>query len=157
MGAPPLRYLSAADVVAAMPPVEDRIALARRTMIALVDSAELPPKIGVHPRQPAAHTAAMPALLRESEQSGVADLLGVKWVTAFPGNRAPGIASRKCAGRAQRRHDRSARGNPRWRADYRAAHRRRHRRGAPRVVAQTARREAPQDVKVALMGAGVRE
>lgn len=91
MGAQPLRYLSAADVLAAMPPVEDRIALARRTMVALVDAAELPPKIGVHPRQPAAHTAAMPALLRGPNPSGAADLLGVKWVTAFPGNRASGI------------------------------------------------------------------
>jgi ornithine cyclodeaminase/alanine dehydrogenase-like protein (mu-crystallin family) len=60
-------------------------------MIALVDAAELPPKIGVHPRRPAAHTAAMPALLRESDPSGVADLLGLKWVTAFPGNRASGV------------------------------------------------------------------
>ena len=31
-------------------------------MIALVDDAELPPKFGVHPRQAASHTAAMPAL-----------------------------------------------------------------------------------------------
>ncbi|HEY7023829.1 MAG TPA: NAD(P)-binding domain-containing protein [Candidatus Limnocylindrales bacterium] len=91
MGAQPLRYLSAADVVAAMPPVEDRIALAHRSMVALVESAELPPKIGVRPRQPASHTAAMPALLRESDPSGARDLLGVKWVTAFPGNRARGL------------------------------------------------------------------
>ena len=91
MGAQPLRYLSAADVIAAMPPVEERIALARRTLVALIDAAELPPKIGVHPRQPASHTAAMPALLREPDPSGAADLLGVKWVTAFPGNRAAGL------------------------------------------------------------------
>jgi len=91
MGVQPLRYLSAADVIAAMPAPEERFALARRTMVALVDSAELPPKIGVHPRQPASHTAAMPALLRETDPSGAADLLGVKWVTAFPGNRAAGV------------------------------------------------------------------
>lgn len=90
MGAQPLRYLSAADVNAAMPAIEERITLARRSLVALVDSAELPPKLGVHPRQPAAHSAAMPALLREADQSGRQDLLGVKWVTAFPGNRAAG-------------------------------------------------------------------
>ena len=61
---PPLRYLSADDVRAAMPPVLRRIELARKTMIALVEDAELPPKFGVHPRAEASHTAAMPALLR---------------------------------------------------------------------------------------------
>ncbi len=93
MSVRPLRYLSAADVMAAMPPVDERIELARRTMVALVGDADLPPKLGVHPRQPAAHTAAMPALLRGADPSGADDLLGVKWVTAFPGNRALGIAA----------------------------------------------------------------
>ncbi len=91
MGAPPLRYLSFADVLAAMPPVDERIELARRTMLALVDRAELPPKLGVHPRQPDSHTGAMPALLRGRSASGADDLLGIKWVTAFPGNRAAGM------------------------------------------------------------------
>lgn len=88
---PPLRYLSAEDVRAAMPPVEQRLDLARRTLIALVADAELPPKLGVHPRQPAAHVAAMPALLRGADASGARDLMGVKWVTAFPENGARGI------------------------------------------------------------------
>ena len=88
---PPLRYLSAADVRAAMPPVEERFDLARRTLVALVADAELPPKLGVHPRQLAAHVAAMPALLRGPDASGAHDLMGVKWVTAFPENRARGI------------------------------------------------------------------
>ncbi|MEP7360556.1 MAG: NAD(P)-binding domain-containing protein [Chloroflexota bacterium] len=88
---PPLRYLSAEDVRAAMPAVEERLDLARRTMIALVADSELPPKLGVHPRQTAAHTAAMPALLRGPAESGADDLMGVKWVTAFPENRARGI------------------------------------------------------------------
>jgi ornithine cyclodeaminase/alanine dehydrogenase-like protein (mu-crystallin family) len=91
MAAAPLRYLSAADVRAAMPSVAERLNLARRTMIALVADAELPPKLGVHPRQTASHTAAMPALLRGAASSGQDDLLGVKWVTAFPDNRARGI------------------------------------------------------------------
>ena len=60
----PLLYLDADDVRAAMPPVRERLDLARRTMIALVADAELPPKLGVHPRPKASHTAAMPALLR---------------------------------------------------------------------------------------------
>ena len=47
---PPLRYLSAADVVAAMPDLDERLRLAERTLTALVADAELPPKIGVHPR-----------------------------------------------------------------------------------------------------------
>ena len=70
-----------------MPPVLERIELARRTMIALVEDAEVPPKFGVHPRPASAHTAAMPALLRGAEPSGKNDLLGMKWVAAFPTNR----------------------------------------------------------------------
>jgi ornithine cyclodeaminase/alanine dehydrogenase-like protein (mu-crystallin family) len=88
---PPLRYLSAADVQAAMPPVEERLTLALRTMTALVANAELPPKIGVHPRQAESHSAAMPALLRGAAASGEDDLFGVKWVTAFAGNRSIGL------------------------------------------------------------------
>ena len=88
---PPLRYLSADDVRAATPPLEERLELARRTLVALVADADLPPKLGVHPREPAAHVAAMPALLRGANASGAADLMGVKWVTAFPENRARGL------------------------------------------------------------------
>ncbi len=93
MNAMPLLYLSAADVIGAMPTVEEGIELARRTMVALVDSAELPPKLDVHPRQRSSHTAAMPALLRGADPSGAADLLGVKWVAAFPGNRDLGLSA----------------------------------------------------------------
>jgi ornithine cyclodeaminase/alanine dehydrogenase-like protein (mu-crystallin family) len=93
MGAAPLRYLSASDVRAAMPSVEERLALARRTLVALVADAELPPKLGVHPREPDSLTGAMPALLRGSSATGEQDLLGVKWVTGFPGNRARRIAA----------------------------------------------------------------
>src|SRR4051794_16831071 len=91
MGSAPLRYLSADDVRAAMPSVEERIALARQTMVALVEDAELPPKIGVHPRETASLTGAMPALLRGASERGEQDLLGIKWVTGFPGNRARGM------------------------------------------------------------------
>ena len=60
----PLRYLSAADVAAAMPPLTERLALAEKTLRALGHDAELPAKIGVHPRQPGSLAHAMPALLR---------------------------------------------------------------------------------------------
>lgn len=86
---PPLpRYLSAADVTAAMPPVGERLELAERAMTALVADAELPPKIGVHPRPAGSFAHAMPAVLRDP--AGV-DLLGIKWVAGFPANRATGL------------------------------------------------------------------
>ena len=84
---PPLRYLTAADVRAAMPPLAERLRLAERTLTALVDDAELPPKIGVHPRQDGSFAHAMPAYLRGHEPSGADDLLGVKWIAGFPENR----------------------------------------------------------------------
>jgi ornithine cyclodeaminase/alanine dehydrogenase-like protein (mu-crystallin family) len=87
-----LLYLSASDVEAAMPPVAERIALAERTMIALVADAELPPKIGLHPRPPGSFAHAMPASLRPSDRDDAgADLLGIKWVAGFPANRATGL------------------------------------------------------------------
>ncbi|MFL5684787.1 MAG: hypothetical protein ACJ77D_01910 [Chloroflexota bacterium] len=88
----PILYLSADDVTAAMPPVAERLELAERTMTALVADAELPPKIGVHPRPAGSFAHAMPASLRSSAASPESgDLLGIKWVTGFPENRAKGI------------------------------------------------------------------
>ncbi len=87
-----LRYLSAADVQAAMPSVAERLALAERTMTALVADAELPPKIGVHPRPAGSFAHAMPAALRPvSALNGDADLLGIKWVAGFPDNAKRGL------------------------------------------------------------------
>lgn len=89
-----LRYLTAADVMAAMPPLEERLRLAERTMTALADgSAELPPKIGVHPRPDGSFAHAMPAYLRDADRSGAGDLLGIKWIAGFPDNRATGMAA----------------------------------------------------------------
>src|SRR4051794_20571663 len=88
MRVPPLLYLSAADVEAAMPPVDERVRLARRTMTALVHDAELPPKVGVHPPAEGGFTAAMPALLRSGD---TAELMGMKWVVVFPTNDRLGI------------------------------------------------------------------
>lgn len=88
---PPLRYLRAADVVAAMPDLDERLALAERTLIALVQGAELPPKIAVHPRPEGSFVHAMPAHLRSAEPSGRDDLVGMKWVAGFATNNALGL------------------------------------------------------------------
>jgi ornithine cyclodeaminase/alanine dehydrogenase-like protein (mu-crystallin family) len=96
----PVLYLSADDVTAAMPPVAERLELAERTMTALVADAELPPKIAVHPRPAGSFAHAMPAALRptgagsadaDAGADGSGDLLGIKWVTGFPDNRASGL------------------------------------------------------------------
>lgn len=89
-------YLSGTDVVAAMPPLADRLALAERALTALVADAELPPKIGVHPRPEGSFAHAMPASLRPADGGpagvpGAGDLLGIKWVSGFPANRARGL------------------------------------------------------------------
>jgi ornithine cyclodeaminase/alanine dehydrogenase-like protein (mu-crystallin family) len=82
---PPLRYLAPAELEACLPPVSQRIGLVRQALLALAhDDAEMPAKIGVHPR-PGALLHAMPAWLRSS------DLVGLKWVAAFPANRARGL------------------------------------------------------------------
>jgi ornithine cyclodeaminase/alanine dehydrogenase-like protein (mu-crystallin family) len=88
---PVLRYLSAAEVEASMPPLDERLALAERTMVALVADAELPPKIGVHPRSDGSFGHAMPAHLRAADPTGRDDLVGMKWIAGFPDNRARGL------------------------------------------------------------------
>ena len=89
--APPLRYLGAADVTAAMPPLEERLALAERTLAALATpgAAQLPPKIAIHPRPETAFIHAMPAHLRASDAT--ADLAGMKWVAGFATNNELGL------------------------------------------------------------------
>jgi ornithine cyclodeaminase/alanine dehydrogenase-like protein (mu-crystallin family) len=87
----PLRYLSATDVLAAMPDLDQRLALAESTMTALVADAELPPKIGVHPRPAGSFAHAMPAHLRGADATGRDDLLGMKWVAGFTTNNAVGL------------------------------------------------------------------
>jgi ornithine cyclodeaminase/alanine dehydrogenase-like protein (mu-crystallin family) len=91
---PPLRYLSADDVLAAMPPIDERLALAERTMTALVADADLPPKIGVHARVDGSFAHAMPAFLRGAADDGSDDRLGIKWVKGFgTANLARGLPS----------------------------------------------------------------
>jgi ornithine cyclodeaminase/alanine dehydrogenase-like protein (mu-crystallin family) len=87
----PLRYLSAADVVAAMPSLPERLDLAERTLTALVRDAELPPKIAVHPRPEGSFVHAMPAHLRGGASTASDDLVGMKWVAGFGTNNAIGL------------------------------------------------------------------
>jgi ornithine cyclodeaminase/alanine dehydrogenase len=87
----PLRYLSATDVLAAMPDLDERLRLAEATLTALVADAELPPKIGVHPRPAASFAHAMPAFLRGPDAGGQDDLVGMKWVTGFATNNERGL------------------------------------------------------------------
>ena len=91
-GLPPLRYLTGADVVAAMPPLSERLALAEATLRGLAEGAELPPKIGVHPRPQASFAHAMPALLPGIADDGSGDRLGMKWVSGNPANNGVGLA-----------------------------------------------------------------
>ncbi len=87
----PLRYVPARDVRAAMPPIEERLALAEQTLTALArpGGAQLPPKIAVHPRPDGSFVHAMPAHLRGDDPAG--DLVGMKWVAGFPGNSEHGL------------------------------------------------------------------
>jgi ornithine cyclodeaminase/alanine dehydrogenase-like protein (mu-crystallin family) len=88
---PPIRWLSAADVEAAMPDIPERLALAERTLVALAtpDGAELPPKLAIHPRPAASFVHAMPAIYRGDSVDG--DLVGMKWVAGFATNTALGL------------------------------------------------------------------
>ena len=86
---PPLRYLSGADVAAAMPPLSERLELATSTLLGLAGEAELPPKIGVHPRPAGAFAHAMPAFL--PGDAAAADRLGMKWVLGFATNHGLGM------------------------------------------------------------------
>lgn len=80
-----IRYLSAGDVSACLPSLEARLDIASRALRALAQgSAEMPPKIGVHPR-PGALLHAMPAWARE------VDVVGMKWVSAYGGNAERGL------------------------------------------------------------------
>jgi len=55
-----LLYLDGPAVRAALPPVRDRLALAERALVSLAGEAQLPAKIGVHPRPDASCTTGIP-------------------------------------------------------------------------------------------------
>ena len=88
---PPLRYLTSSDVTAAMPDIDERLKLAEQTLTALVADAELPAKIGVHPRPSGAFAHAMPAFLRGGDPDGADDRIGMKWVAGFATNNERGL------------------------------------------------------------------
>ena len=92
-GAPPLRWFGAADVIASMPAIEERLRLAELTMTALArpGASELPAKIGIHPRPDGSFAHAMPAHLRADDPGH--DLVGMKWVAGFSSNNALGLPS----------------------------------------------------------------
>lgn len=87
----PLRYLAAADVVACMPALPERLRLAERALVGLAGEAELPSKIGVHPRPAGSFAHAMPAYLPGPAPDGGRDLVGVKWIAGVPGNVDAGL------------------------------------------------------------------
>ena len=89
--APLLRYLSAADVVAAMPDLAGRLARADQALRALVADADMPPKIGIHGRAPGTFGHAMPAQLLGAAADGSADRMGMKWVTGSKANSEQGL------------------------------------------------------------------
>ena len=88
---PPLRYLTSADVGAAMPSLPERLVLAETVLRGLAGDAELPPKIGIHPRPAGSFGHAMPAYLPGGDASGTADRVGMKWVLAVSQNNELGI------------------------------------------------------------------
>ena len=88
---PPLLWLGAADVSAAMPAIEERLRLAELTLTAFAAEgrAQLPPKIAIGPRPAGSFVHAMPAHLRAEDPS--ADLVGMKWVAGFATNAERGL------------------------------------------------------------------
>jgi alanine dehydrogenase len=81
-----LRYLSRADVEALDLPGLAVVEIMERAFAdKRANGVELPPKIGIHPREDA-FIHAMPAYL------GAQDVAGIKWVSGYPTNRAhPGV------------------------------------------------------------------
>ena len=53
-----------------MPPLEARLELAEQTLRGLAGAAELPPKIGVHPRPDGSFAHAMPAFMPGRRPAG---------------------------------------------------------------------------------------
>lgn len=88
---PGVRYLTRAEVVAAMPPLSEQLDLAQETMTAIGRNAELPPKVGIHPRPTGAFADAMPALLLGASDDGSDDRMGMKWVAGVPANNLVGL------------------------------------------------------------------
>ena len=112
-----------------MPPLDERLPLAEATMVGLAGDAQLPPKLGVHPRPPERFAHAMPAFLPGSDRDRGDDLLGMKWVVGFPGNGAVGLPAISALVLLDDPTDRLAHRHPRRHAHHRPAHGRGVRRG----------------------------
>ena len=89
---PPLRYLTAADVVAAMPPLPERLALAERTLRGLAGGRRAAAEDRVHPRPPRGRspTRCRPTCPART-RTGPDDLVGMKWIAGYPANNALGL------------------------------------------------------------------
>ncbi len=74
-----------------MPALPERLDLARTALAALGATAQLPAKIGVHPRPSGSLAHAMPALLAGDDETGNEDLIGIKWIVGFPANPIIGL------------------------------------------------------------------
>lgn len=80
-----MRFLDRDAVSALLPPIPDQIDLVGETYLAMArGEVEMPPKIGVHPREDA-FLHAMPSYLRHR------DVVAVKWVSGYPANPARGL------------------------------------------------------------------
>jgi ornithine cyclodeaminase/alanine dehydrogenase len=89
----PIRYLDDATVRTAMPGPAELLHLAEVALRSLVAGGEVPSKAGLPPGRTGVFAHAMPARLAASAVPGGgvdADLLGMKWVSGSPGNRALG-------------------------------------------------------------------
>ena len=145
----------AADVVAAMPPVEERLALAERTMTALVADAELPPE----DRRPSATGRARSRTrCRRSCAARTPTGRTIGWASSgSPGSAATptsGLPADQRPRRPQRSGHRRPGRDPGRRADHRPADGRRVR--ASRSPGSGRRAGAlGRTVRAALIGAGV--
>jgi ornithine cyclodeaminase/alanine dehydrogenase len=92
----PIRFLDDATVRAAMPGQSELLHLAEVALRSLVAGGEVPSKAALPPGPSGVFAQAMPARLIASAVPGggaSADLLGVKWISGSPGNRALGRAT----------------------------------------------------------------
>lgn len=86
----PVRYLAAADTIAAMPPLSEQLRLAEAALISVGAGGEVPGKSAVHPRPPSSIVYAMPANLTRAA-ANIGPAFGMKWVTVFPDNPGTGL------------------------------------------------------------------
>ena len=127
----PLRYLSATDVQAALPDVEERLGLAERTMLGLGAGAQLPPKIGV---------GACPSRLVRACHARLPARPGGRWLGRPAGHEVGGGLPGQRRGRPrrdqwpdhpERREDRPSARHRRCRLAHGASHGRHQRPGHP--------------------------